>query len=71
MIALFHQYSAPVQVAFLCVALGKKDDAFEYLEHAFAKNDVWLNVLPIYPHIKPLHNASRFKKLVERMNFPK
>ena len=54
-------------IATIYAALGEKDQAFAWLEKAYADRTVFLKSLPRDGH---LTFGPRFKDLLHRMNFP-
>ena len=46
--------------------LGEKDQAFEWLEKAYADHD--LSFVNVDPHFDPLRDDPRFQDLLARMN---
>ncbi|NIM52940.1 MAG: tetratricopeptide repeat protein [Gemmatimonadales bacterium] len=61
------EYVPPATLAFVGAALGRKDEAFEWLERAYEERDallVWLKILPPYD---PLRDDPRFDVLLEKM----
>ena len=60
----------PVQVAFVHVSLGEKDDAFRWLERAFEQKSWELAFLQVEPWLDDLRSDPRFSRMVQRMNFP-
>jgi serine/threonine protein kinase/tetratricopeptide (TPR) repeat protein len=64
------RYVSPCLVALLCAGLGRKGEAFDWLEEAYRQRDselFWVNVEPIFD---TLRSDGRFRDLVRRMNFP-
>jgi adenylate cyclase len=62
-------------VAAACVAeiylgLGDDDKVFEWLEKAFEERARHLVMLKVEPEVDRLRSDSRFKDLLQRMNFP-
>jgi TolB-like protein/Tfp pilus assembly protein PilF len=51
-------------------ALGRKDEAFEWLDRACGEHDPVLPVLKVYKPFDPLRDDPRFQDLLRRMNFP-
>jgi len=72
-----HQVFAPVNIAELYVALGDKERAFYWLEHAYAHHDMaiagtglgleWLNTEVL---LDPLRSDPRFQNLIRRVGLP-
>ena len=58
-------------IALLLTKLGKIDSAVDWLEKVYANRSGSLVYINVEPGFKELRNNNRFKKLVEKMNFPK
>jgi TolB-like protein/Tfp pilus assembly protein PilF len=58
------------EIALVYVGLGQKDEAFAWLEKAFAARDKGLTYLKIDPCIDPLRSDSRFQDLLKRVGLP-
>lgn len=61
----------PVQIAFVHVGLGEKDEAFRRLEEAFQEKSWELAFLQVEPWLDDLRSDPRFADLLRRMDFPK
>jgi serine/threonine-protein kinase len=59
------------QIAALAAHLGEKDDAFQYLERAFAERSFWMPFLNVDPLFDSLRADPRFRDLLGRIGFPK
>jgi DNA-binding winged helix-turn-helix (wHTH) protein/TolB-like protein/Flp pilus assembly protein TadD len=57
-------------VALVYAGLGDKEQAFAWLDKAFAERSHWLMWLRLDPRWKTLRGDPRFAALVERMKFP-
>ena len=64
-------YVSPVELATVNVALGRNDEAIDWMERAFEERRGWLAYLNVHPVVDPLRNEPRFKALVERMGLQK
>jgi len=58
--------SAPV-IAAVYVAFGDKDEAFRWLERAFAEHSGILQWIAFLPEFRPLHSDARFPHLLRRI----
>ena len=65
-----HRYVNPAAFVYPLPGLGKKDQAFSYLEKAYEDRDWQLTMLQVGPGFDALRSDSRFQDLVRRMNFP-
>ena len=54
-------------VAAIYAALGRKDDAFTYLEKAYDERDSWMDYLGLDPRLDGLRSDLRFGDLMRRM----
>ncbi len=63
-----HGADSPYQVAEVHGGRGEPDEAFEWLERAFACRDPGLSYVKIDPFLKPLHGDPRWRALLARMN---
>jgi len=61
------RYVSPYTVAAIYAGLGKKDEAFKWLEKAFEERDIWLMNLAIDPVLKPIRSDQRFPNLLQRI----
>ena len=58
--------SAPV-IAAVYVAFGEKEEAFRWLERAFAEHSGILQWIAFLPEFRPLHSDARFPHLLQRI----
>ncbi len=58
------------EIAMIYAGLGEKDEAFNWLEKAFAAHDKGLMYLKIDPTLDPLRTDPRFAALVRRVGLP-
>jgi eukaryotic-like serine/threonine-protein kinase len=58
--------SAPV-IAAVYVAIGDKEEAFRWLERAFAEHSGILQWIAFLPEFRPLHSDARFPRLLRRI----
>jgi TolB-like protein/Tfp pilus assembly protein PilF len=57
------------EIALIYVALGEKDQAFDWLDRAFAERSPWLILLKVDPRFVPLRSDPRFTSFVHRVRF--
>ena len=60
----------PYGIAFIHAYRGERDQAFEWLEKAYAARDVDLMFLQADPLLMPLHTDPRWSALMKKMNLP-
>jgi serine/threonine-protein kinase len=61
------RYISPTIIAFIYAGLGEKDEAFAWLEKAYAGRDFILVFLTVDPTFDPLRSDPRFAELVRRV----
>ena len=66
-----HWHVPPVQIAFVHVGLGEKQQALDLLDLAYEQRSWELVFLQVEPWLDDLRAEPEFIKLVEKMNFPK
>ncbi len=64
------RYVMRYQIARICAALGKKEEALQWLEIGYRERDPWTVVLKVEPRFDDLRSDPRFQDLMVRMNFP-
>ena len=64
-------YVSPYRIAAVYSALGDKDRAFKWLEHAYEGRDGWLAWLPVDPVVDNLRSDQRFSDLLKRVGLAK
>jgi len=64
------RYVTPYGVARIYNALGKTDDALQWLETAYHQQAEWMLLLKVDPCFDNLRSTSCFEDLMRRMNFP-
>jgi TolB-like protein/DNA-binding winged helix-turn-helix (wHTH) protein/Tfp pilus assembly protein PilF len=62
--------ATPYSVALICVGLGRKDQAFTWLEKGFEERGHQMVLLKTEPSFDPLRSDPRFQDLLHRMDFP-
>ena len=60
----------PDWMAYICSCLNANDEAFRYLEAAYAEHSAWLVYLKQFFWLDNLRSDPRFGSLLRRMNFP-
>jgi TolB-like protein/tetratricopeptide (TPR) repeat protein len=65
-----HHYVSPAFVASIYASLGEKEQAFSWLEHAYAERDNWLTYLKVDPRFDTLQLDPRFHDLLRRVGLP-
>ncbi len=63
-------YVPPPRLAAACAKLGEKDEAFVWLEKAYAERSPWLNYIKTDPDFESLRSDPRFSDLVKRLGIP-
>ncbi len=61
------RYISPYNIALIYVALGEKEQAFEWLEKAFEMRADFLVYIKVDPRLDALHTDARFDNLVRRI----
>ncbi|MEP6924188.1 MAG: winged helix-turn-helix domain-containing protein [Pyrinomonadaceae bacterium] len=64
------RYVSPYIRAYLHIGLGEKAEALTLLEEAYEENSLWLVWLNVDMQLQSLHDEPRFKKLLQKLNFP-
>ena len=64
------RYVSPYTRAYIHVGLGEIDKALTQLEKAFDENAIWLVWLKVDMQLQILHDEPRFKKMLQRLDFP-
>jgi TolB-like protein/Tfp pilus assembly protein PilF len=62
-----YEYVSSVRFAVLHAQLGRKDEAFAWLEKAFEERQPWLGLLKVDPQFEPLRSDPRFGEMVRRV----
>jgi len=61
------EYVPPTTLSFLSAALGRTDEAFEWLERAYDERDMLMTWLKLLPHFDPLRDDPRFTSMLKTM----
>jgi hypothetical protein len=61
------EYVPPTTLSFLSAALGRIDEAFEWLERAYDERDMLMTWLKLLPHFDPLRDDPRFTSMLKKM----
>jgi len=64
------RFVSPYAIALVYTGLGKKGEAFEWLQEAYKQRDSELPWIGVEPLLDPLRSDSRFQELVGRINLP-
>ncbi len=64
-------YLSSYCIAEIYLGLGDEDQVFEWLEKAYEERARQLVMLKVEPEVDRLRSDSRFKNLLQRMNFPR
>ncbi len=64
------RYVPSYHIARIYAGLGEKDEAFAWLEKAYAQRDGWLNWLRVDPTLDSLRSDPRFTSLLRRVGLP-
>ena len=68
-IAKYHAGSA-LQIAEIYAFRNQSDEAFEWLDRAYAQRDSGLIFTKVDPLLKSLHNDPRFAAFLKKLNLP-
>jgi tetratricopeptide (TPR) repeat protein len=63
------KYVPPFTIALIYAGLGDKDQAFSWLEKAYAERSVWMSWLKVDPKVDSLRSDPRFADLMRRIGF--
>jgi serine/threonine protein kinase/tetratricopeptide (TPR) repeat protein len=64
------QYVSPYTIALVYVGLDQKDEAFQWLDKAYAERSVRLINIAVHPRFASLHSDPRFAALVRQIGLP-
>jgi serine/threonine-protein kinase len=64
------QYISPVYIAAICGEMGDREQAFTWLEKAYADRSGTLILLNVNPMMDSLRADPKFRNLVQRLNLP-
>jgi TolB-like protein/Tfp pilus assembly protein PilF len=64
------RYVNPVEVALIHIGLGQNDEAFRWLDRAYAERSDLLVYLGVDPRLDPIRSDPRFSALVRRVGLP-
>ncbi len=65
-----HRYVCPYEVATAYIALGNKEEAFQWLEKAYRARSACMPFLKTEPRFDPIRADARFQDLLRRVGFP-
>jgi hypothetical protein len=69
LIAKYHA-SDPYQIAEVYAFRNQPDEAFEWLDRAFAQRDDGLTITKVDPLLKSLHKDPRYAAFLKKLNLP-
>jgi hypothetical protein len=58
---------SPLDIAFVYSVMNERDQAFEWLDKAFAERSPWLIELNVNPDWEPIRDDPRFRKIVRKV----
>lgn len=61
------RYVSPYGLAQIYASLGRKDDAFTWLQAAYADRAVWMGYLAVDPTFDRYRSDQRFQELLRRI----
>ena len=61
---------SPYNMALVCIGLGERQRALDYLEKAYASDSEWLGYLKLDKTFDSLRSEPRFQALLKKLNFP-
>ncbi|MCG6955944.1 MAG: tetratricopeptide repeat protein [Gemmatimonadetes bacterium] len=61
------EYVPPTNLSFLSGALGRVDEAFQWLERAYDERDTLMTWVKLLPHFDPLRDDPRYSRVLEKM----
>ncbi|HYL86634.1 MAG TPA: tetratricopeptide repeat protein [Candidatus Angelobacter sp.] len=64
------KYVSGFFVSWVCIGLGKNEEALQWLERAYQQNDYQLSWIGVVPVFDPLRSDPRFKDLLRRIGLP-
>jgi tetratricopeptide (TPR) repeat protein len=64
------EYVVPSDIADTYALLGDKEQAFRYLDKAYAERDIWLAWIKVEHDYDVLHSDPRYADLLRRMGLP-
>jgi tetratricopeptide (TPR) repeat protein len=62
------KYVGPYDIALIYTSLGKKDQAFEWLEKAYEERSAWLPQIKVHQMFDSLRSDPRFIAMLKKMN---
>ena len=63
------EQSAPA-FALICIALGKREEAFQWLNKGWQNRDMDMTLVAVEPGYNPVRSEPRFRSLLQKMNLP-
>jgi tetratricopeptide (TPR) repeat protein len=65
-----HGVVSPYNMALVCIGLGERQRALDYLEKAYSSDSEWLGYLKYDRTFDSLRREPRFQALLKKLNFP-
>ena len=62
------RYISPIYMGIVCIGLGQKDQAFNWLEKAYEERSDWMVLLRTEPVFDPVRSDPRFQDLLHRVS---
>jgi tetratricopeptide (TPR) repeat protein len=63
------RYVSSFYYALICIGLGDKDQAFQWLEESYRDKDPFMAFLKVDPSLNPIRSDPRFSNLMKRVGF--
>ncbi|HEV2490150.1 MAG TPA: protein kinase [Candidatus Acidoferrales bacterium] len=63
-------FVCPFEIGMTYLYLGKKDDAFAWIERAYEERSICIPSIKYDPRLDPIRSDLRFKAIISRVNFP-
>lgn len=63
-------FVCPFEIGMTYLYLGKKDDAFAWIEKAYEERSICIPSIKFDPRLDPIRSDPRFQAIIARVNFP-